>query len=127
MPLRGVRVFVDGQPAPATTTVVVHRTTKARELPAAAVAGGERDRAFVHGLTRQPPDGERARFYLWLPTAPRWQDVPQGGAPMDALLQRELAWALDLFGPLAVRWWWQSPPDANTTPWRTPMDRALVR
>ena len=127
LPLRGVRVFVDGQPAPATTTVVVHRTLPTRALPAAPVAGAEHDRAFVHGLTRQPPSGERARFYLWLPTAPRWQDVPQGGAPMDALLQRELAWALDLFGPLVVHWWWQAPPDANTTPWRTPMDRALVR
>lgn len=127
VPLRGVRVFVDGQPAPASTTVVVHRTTPARELPGPPVAGGERDRAFVHGLTLQPPGGERARFYLWLPTAPRWQDVPAGGAPMDALLQRELAWALDLFGPLVVRWWWQSPPDATTPPWRTPMDRALAR
>lgn len=127
VPLLGVRVFVDGQPAPATTAVVVHRSTPARGLPAPPVAGAARDRAFVRGLTEQLPGGERARFYLWLPTAPRWQDVQAGGAPMDDLLRRELDWALDLFGPLFVRWWWQSPPDANTTPWRTPMDRALVR
>jgi hypothetical protein len=105
----------------------VHRSTPARGLPAPPVAGAARDRAFVRGLTEQLPGGERARFYLWLPTAPRWQDVQAGGAPMDDLLRRELDWALDLFGPLFVRWWWQSPPDANTTPWRTPMDRALVR
>ena len=127
VPLRGVRVFVDGQPAPATVRVVAHSTLPPRALPDPAVAGAERSRDAIAQLTQAPPGGERARFYLWLPTAPRWQDVPAGGAPMDELLRRELAWALDLFGPLVVRWWWQSPSDAGATPWRTPIDRARVR
>ena len=52
--------------------------------------------------------------------------MPDQG-PMPAVVREHLRWALDLYAPLTVHWFWQSPPDGATAPWRSELDWATAR
>lgn len=126
LPFRGVHLEVDGTAPPAGTRVVVHGTLPGRELPAVA-RGQTRSRAELFALTTSPPFAGPARCYVMLPTGVRHQDVPAGGAPMLDVLRDHLTWALDIYAPLTVHWFWQSLPDADGAPWRSARDWAIAR
>lgn len=126
LPFRGVQLEVDGGDPPAGTRLTVHATLPVRPL-ARRASGQARSRDELFALSQAPPAAEPLRLYLLLPTGVRHMDVPVGGAPMDALLRDHLTWALDLFAPLTVHWFWQTPPDATGQPWRSELDWATAR
>jgi hypothetical protein len=125
-PFRGVELVVDGGDPPPGTRVHVHATLDERPLPAPA-GGAWRTRAQLHELTSAPPANEPLRLYLLLPTGVRHQDVPAGGAVMDELLREHLRYALDLYAPLHVHWFWQTQPVPAVRPWRSALDHARAR
>lgn len=127
VPFAGVELDVDGASPPPDTVVVVHAELARRPLPA-PVAGAERTRAELDALPRTPPFPGPARLYVMLPTGVRHMDVPAGGAPeLSPPLREHLRWALDIFAPLTVTWFWQSPPDAATAPWCSELDWCTAR
>lgn len=126
LPFRGLHLEVDGSAPPAGTTVVVHATLATRALTVRS-AGRERSRAELLGLSESPPFQQPARLYLMLPTGVRHQDVPATGAAMSPALRQHLEWALDVYAPLTVHWFWQGAPDAGAAPWRSEVDWATAR
>lgn len=126
VPFRGVGLEVDGNaPAPG-TTVVVHAALASRALPQRA-AGATRTRDELHALPATPPFREPSRLYLLLPTGVRHMDAPPEGADMSPALREHLRYALDIFAPLTVHWFWQSPRDAPGPPWCSELDWASAR
>lgn len=126
LPFRGVHLEIDGAPPPVGTTVVLHGTLPVRPLPE-RTDGAQRSREQLFALTETPPAHEPLRCYLLLPTGVRHMDVPAKGAPMDAFLREHLRWALDLYAPLTVYWFWQTLPEAAGAPWRSTLDWANAR
>lgn len=126
MPFRGIHLEIDGGDPPAGTQVTVHATLPVRPL-AQRNGGKPRSRDELFALSLQPPAPERLRLYVMLPTGVRHMEVPADGAPMRVELREHLRWALDLFAPLTVHWFWQTPPDAAGPPWRSEIDRAVAR
>ena len=51
---------------------------------------------------------------------------PAGGADLSAALQEHLRFALDIYGPLTVHWFWQTPPDFPGPPWCSELDWAVA-
>ncbi len=126
LPFRGVELEVDGAAPPTGTTVHVHATLPERPLPHRA-AGAARTRAELEALPQHPPGDGPLRLYVLLPTGVRHQDVPAGGAPLGDDLREHLRYALDLYAPLLVHWFWQTPPAAGDAPWRSELDWATAR
>ena len=124
-PFRGVHVEVDGADPAAGTVVVVHAMLPVRTLPERN-AGRAWKRAAMSALAQKPPAAQPLRLYVMLPTGVRHMDVPAGGADLSAALQEHLRFALDIYGPLTVHWFWQTPPDFPGPPWCSELDWAVA-
>jgi hypothetical protein len=125
-PFGGVHVEVDGKDPAAGTVVVVHAMLPARPL-LGRFAGRllTLTRAELSRVPQTPPDGS-LRLYLMLPTGVRHMDVPASGADLSAALQEHLRFALDIYAPLTVHWFWQTLPDSPGPPWCSELDWAVV-
>ncbi|HZN41378.1 MAG TPA: hypothetical protein VFD82_21400 [Planctomycetota bacterium] len=125
IPFRGVHVEVDGAEAAAGTVVVVHAMLSMRALPERN-AGKPWPRAAMLAVAQKPPAAQPLRLYLMLPTGVRHMDGPASGADLSAALQDHLRFALDIYGPLTVHWFWQTPPGFPGPPWCSELDWAVV-
>lgn len=124
-PFRGIQVEVDGADPAAGTVVVVHAMLPIHSLPERNV-GRPRTRATMSAVAQKPPAAQGLRLYLMLPTGVRHMDVPAGGADLSPALQEHLRFALDIYAPLLVHWFWQTPPDFPGPPWCSELDWAVV-
>ncbi|MBZ0149928.1 MAG: hypothetical protein K8J09_00240, partial [Planctomycetes bacterium] len=61
-----------------------------------------------------------------LPTGARSATTTAAEA-LPATLQEHIAYATNLFAPLTIYWFWQTPRDWHGEPWRSELDWALVR
>ncbi|HEU4418098.1 MAG TPA: hypothetical protein VFT55_04120, partial [Planctomycetota bacterium] len=122
---RGVHVEVDRADPAAGTVVVVHAMLPMRAL-SERNAGRPLPATAKSALAQNPPAAQPLRLYLMLPTGVRHMDVPARGADLSPALREHLRFALDLYAPVTVHWFWQTPPDFPGPPWCSELDWAVV-
>ncbi|MCC7397758.1 MAG: hypothetical protein IT455_11900 [Planctomycetes bacterium] len=125
LPFRGFAIEVDGAAAPASLTATLHASLSQRALPAPqrgrAVAAAE-----LPTRLQPPPHDGPLLLYVLLPTGARSATTTAAEA-LPATLQEHIAYATNLFAPLTIYWFWQTPRDWHGEPWRSELDWALVR